>query len=423
MYADGGRRRRVTRFAVYHQAEPGPERAPPTPLAKLCTSRPARHTAAPTGLHLRPRDGEHLQVDLVDRDLAVERRQHELLPGAALVQRPDAVVAARVPLDGRRVLRDEHVLAERRDGPVVAELLPAVVALGRFGEHLDEHGRVQQRVPRAVLEQGSAAHHRDVGVRVELGRGHVDPQVRGRDVARPVAKGVPQLADEVADDLVVLEARPRHREDLAVHELVPLRRAPFPGEVLRGRPDPLLGGFCVHAPILHRDHPFTTTFGRGGSKLRPSPADRKCEGDLRRVYPAESSPVVMRPWATRSHTIPAVTRAVLVSTAADRRLARAAAWLAERRRDEEIVVLGASIEAAAEITRLVALRRGATFGWQRSTLGRAAAALAGPALAARGLAPVGALPLEALTARVVDALRREGTLGRFAEVARFPGLP
>ena len=120
---------------------------------------------------------------------------------------------------------------------------------------------------------------------------------------------------------------------------------------------------------------------------------------------------------------PAVTRAVLVSSAANRRLARAAAWLGERRRDEEVVVLGASLEAAAEITRLVALRRGATFGWQRSTLGRAAAALAGPALAARGLAPVGALPLEALTARVVDALGREGALGRFAEVARFPGLP
>jgi CRISPR/Cas system-associated exonuclease Cas4 (RecB family) len=118
-----------------------------------------------------------------------------------------------------------------------------------------------------------------------------------------------------------------------------------------------------------------------------------------------------------------VTRAVLVSAAADRRLERAAAWLEDLRRDEEVVVLGASLEAAAEITRLVALRRGATFGWQRATLGRAAAALAGPALAARGLAPVGALPLEALTARVVDGLHREGALGRFAEVARFPGLP
>src|SRR6185369_8927462 len=65
----------------------------------------------------------------------------------------------------------------------------------------------------------------------------------------------------------------------------------------------------------------------------------------------------------------------------------------------------------------------ASFGWQRSTLGRAAAALAGPALAARGLAPVGALPLEALASRVVDGLRREGALGRFQPVAAFPGLP
>ncbi len=116
-------------------------------------------------------------------------------------------------------------------------------------------------------------------------------------------------------------------------------------------------------------------------------------------------------------------RALVVSPAADRRLERAAAWLAERRRDEEILLLGASLDAPAEITRLLARQRGASFGWTRSTLGRTAAALAGPALAARGLAPVGALPLEALASRVVDGLRREGALGRFQPVAGSPGLP
>jgi ATP-dependent helicase/nuclease subunit B len=118
-----------------------------------------------------------------------------------------------------------------------------------------------------------------------------------------------------------------------------------------------------------------------------------------------------------------VPRALVVSPAADRRLERAVAWLEGRRRDEEILILGASLEAPAEIARVVARKRGACFGWTRSTLGRTAAALAGPALAARGLAPVGALPLEALAARVVDGLRREGALGRFQPVAGFPGLP
>jgi CRISPR/Cas system-associated exonuclease Cas4 (RecB family) len=115
--------------------------------------------------------------------------------------------------------------------------------------------------------------------------------------------------------------------------------------------------------------------------------------------------------------------ALVVSPSADRRLERAAAFLVERRRDEEVLILGAGVEAAAELTRLVVQRRGASFGWYRSTLGRVAAALAAPALAARGLAPVGSLPLEALAARVVDDLRREGALGRFQAVAQFPGLP
>jgi ATP-dependent helicase/nuclease subunit B len=118
-----------------------------------------------------------------------------------------------------------------------------------------------------------------------------------------------------------------------------------------------------------------------------------------------------------------VPRAIVVSPSAERRLARAAAWLAGRRRDEEVLILGHSLEAPAELVRVVARRRGAAFGWTRSTLGRTAAALARPALAERGLAPVGALPLEALAKRVVDGLRREGALGRFQPVAGFPGLP
>lgn len=116
-------------------------------------------------------------------------------------------------------------------------------------------------------------------------------------------------------------------------------------------------------------------------------------------------------------------RSLVTSPVAAHRLARASRWLAQRAKGEEVLVIGATWEAASELSRQVARAQGASFGWHRATLGKVAAALAGPEMAARGLAPVGALPLEALAARVVDTLARSGGLGRFADVAHFPGLP
>ena len=116
-------------------------------------------------------------------------------------------------------------------------------------------------------------------------------------------------------------------------------------------------------------------------------------------------------------------RLLLTSPIASQRLARAEAWLAARPRGEEVLVIGASQEAATDLTRRVAKQHGASFGWYRATLGRVAAALAGPELAARGIAAAGALPLEAICARVVDTLTRCGGLGRLAAVEAFPSLP
>ena len=116
-------------------------------------------------------------------------------------------------------------------------------------------------------------------------------------------------------------------------------------------------------------------------------------------------------------------RLLLTSPIASARLARAEGWLAARPRGEEVLVIGASQEAATDLTRRVARQHGASFGWYRATLGRVAAALAGPELAARGIAAAGALPLEAICARVIDTLRRSGGLGRLAAAAGFPNLP
>jgi CRISPR/Cas system-associated exonuclease Cas4 (RecB family) len=118
-----------------------------------------------------------------------------------------------------------------------------------------------------------------------------------------------------------------------------------------------------------------------------------------------------------------VPRLLLTSPIASERLARAEAWLAARPRGEEVLILGASQESATDLTRRVAKLHGPSFGWYRATLGRAAAALAGPELAARGIAAAGALALEAICARVVDTLSRSGGLGRLAAAADFPNLP
>ncbi len=117
-------------------------------------------------------------------------------------------------------------------------------------------------------------------------------------------------------------------------------------------------------------------------------------------------------------------RALLLrsSSAADR-VERAIRWLSSLRRDDEVLIIGASSEAAAELARDATRTLGASFGFHRASLGRTAATIAAPLLAARGLSPVGALALEAVTTRVVHALGKRGALGRFQPVAKFPGLP
>ena len=116
-------------------------------------------------------------------------------------------------------------------------------------------------------------------------------------------------------------------------------------------------------------------------------------------------------------------RQLVVSPRSELRLARATAWLSAREPGREILVVGASAEAAGEPIRAVAAQRGSAFGMHRFTLARLAAELAKHELVDRDLAAVGGLPIEALCARVIQRLRREGALGRFEAVATQPGLP
>ena len=122
---------------------------------------------------------------------------------------------------------------------------------------------------------------------------------------------------------------------------------------------------------------------------------------------------------------------ILVSPCAEARLAAAAAWLRSRdpRTERHVTIVGASIEAAAEVARRALESDGAkaSFGWQRTTLGVLAVSIARPELAKRGLVPVGGLALEAVCARVVHdqhrGARGKSKLGRLSPIGDLPGLP
>src|SRR5579884_717417 len=75
------------------------------------------------------RRGQRVPVHLVDRELAPERNELHGAPPPRLVARPGAVLLAPDHLDERLAVADEDDFAERRDPPVVLELVAAIVVL------------------------------------------------------------------------------------------------------------------------------------------------------------------------------------------------------------------------------------------------------------------------------------------------------
>jgi CRISPR/Cas system-associated exonuclease Cas4 (RecB family) len=113
-------------------------------------------------------------------------------------------------------------------------------------------------------------------------------------------------------------------------------------------------------------------------------------------------------------------RTILTSAAAASRLGPAHEWLAARPR---ALVIGASLDAAAEAARAAAPRVPASFGWRRLTLARFAAQLAAPGMAALGVSPISPLGALALCTRIVERMGKSSALGRFQPLAGQPGLP
>lgn len=116
-------------------------------------------------------------------------------------------------------------------------------------------------------------------------------------------------------------------------------------------------------------------------------------------------------------------KAVAVSAESHRRIRRASAWLGNRSAAAEVLVVGASLDAANELTRNATIHVGAAFGWHRLTLSQLALSIVRPELADRGLVPVERIVADAIVARFLHNLKTSNSLGRFQPIAETPGFP
>jgi hypothetical protein len=112
----------------------------------------------------------------------------------------------------------------------------------------------------------------------------------------------------------------------------------------------------------------------------------------------------------------------VTSAPSSQRIAHARDWLNARRPAEEVLIIGATLGAANELTRDLAQAKGASFGYHRLTLGQLASTLARPALSAQRTVPLGALGILAVTNRAIHALAEAGALGRYANLTSGPGF-
>ncbi len=118
-----------------------------------------------------------------------------------------------------------------------------------------------------------------------------------------------------------------------------------------------------------------------------------------------------------------MTLRAFVSASASARLDEAETFVSALGPAAEVVVVGATREAADDFCRSLAARRGASFGLHRFTLGQLASRAAGASLAARGLSVGSAFGAEAVSARAIFELARDGRLEYLSPVAGSPGFP
>src|SRR4051812_6078475 len=100
------------------------------------------------------------------------------------IERPALILVPPEDLDPRLVLRDEHVLLQRGDAPVMGELLAAVVGFGAVREHLHQDYRVHDGVGVLWISLETSADDSAVGIGREPGRERPHPKMRWESPAR-----------------------------------------------------------------------------------------------------------------------------------------------------------------------------------------------------------------------------------------------
>ncbi|MGQ0506815.1 MAG: hypothetical protein ACT4TC_16005, partial [Myxococcaceae bacterium] len=88
-------------------------------------------------------------------------------------------------------------------------------------------------------------------------------------------------------------------------------------------------------------------------------------------------------------------RILVTSSSAAARLSQAETWLRARKTDEELLLVGGSVDGVSDLARRMTAEKGATFGWQRLSLRRLALRLAERGLHEQGLTAATPLGLEA----------------------------
>jgi ATP-dependent helicase/nuclease subunit B len=106
---------------------------------------------------------------------------------------------------------------------------------------------------------------------------------------------------------------------------------------------------------------------------------------------------------------------------AEERLRAAVEFLGGISPATEVLIVGASRDAADDLARRLTLERGATFGLHRSSLTHLAFRFAAAEMARRAVAPASSLA-EAIAARVSFEARQADALEYFTPVAGFPGF-
>jgi ATP-dependent helicase/nuclease subunit B len=113
----------------------------------------------------------------------------------------------------------------------------------------------------------------------------------------------------------------------------------------------------------------------------------------------------------------------ITSVLSHRRIQRAHTWLESRAPAEEVLIIGATLDAANDLARGIVQEKRAAFGWHRLTLSSLAAAIARPELASRNRAPLSRIGTDGIVARVLHRLKEKGGFGRYDSVCDTPGFP